>query len=183
MYGILFGCKHFHQCLYGWEVKVEIDLKHPLPIMKKPLHSATPNLQSNYVPTTVSPRSAFYPWYSYTRSKYSVKEISFCHLPQVAPTLGNFVHSIGAKHGVSDRRLNEILSTTAQNEQFQTLETTILHGWPNERSLCAAEIRKYWNQSDYLTCTENIILKGHKIVILHEQRSEIPALYTSFPPL
>ena len=63
--------------------------------------------------------------------------------PELSKNIETFVHSIVAQHGVSDRRLNEIRSATAQNEQFQTLKTTILLGWPNERSSCAPEIREY----------------------------------------
>jgi len=45
MFAILFGCKHFHQYIYGHNVRVESDHKPLISIMKKPIHAAPPRLQ------------------------------------------------------------------------------------------------------------------------------------------
>ena len=44
-YAILFGCKRFHQMVYGRPVKVESDHTPIESIWKKPLHSAPPRIQ------------------------------------------------------------------------------------------------------------------------------------------
>ena len=45
MLAIFFGCKRFHQYLYGRKVKVETDHKPLVPIFKKTLSTAPPRLQ------------------------------------------------------------------------------------------------------------------------------------------
>ena len=45
MFAILFGCKHFHQNVYGQKVHVEGDHKPLISIMSKPLHAALTRLQ------------------------------------------------------------------------------------------------------------------------------------------
>ena len=44
-YAILFGCKRFHQYVYGRRVNVQSDHKRLEAIMRKPLSSAPPRLQ------------------------------------------------------------------------------------------------------------------------------------------
>ena len=44
-YAILFGCKRYHQYVYGRPVKVESDHKPTESIWKKPLHTAPPRIQ------------------------------------------------------------------------------------------------------------------------------------------
>ena len=45
MFAILFGCRRFHQYIYGHEVKVETDHKPLVSIMEKTLLAAPPRLQ------------------------------------------------------------------------------------------------------------------------------------------
>ena len=45
LYAILFGCRRFHQYLYGHKVTVQSDHKPLESIMKKPLSVAPPRLQ------------------------------------------------------------------------------------------------------------------------------------------
>lgn len=45
MFAILFGCRCFHQYIYGHEVKVETDHKPLVSIMEKTLLAAPPRLQ------------------------------------------------------------------------------------------------------------------------------------------
>ena len=45
LYAVLFGCKRFHQYLYGRQVIVESDHKPLEAIMRKPLAAAPPRLQ------------------------------------------------------------------------------------------------------------------------------------------
>ena len=74
MYGILFGCKHFHQYLYGREVKVETDHKPLVAIIRKPLSPSQAQTHANVL-TKVPPRCAFCPWYTDTSSRHPVEEI------------------------------------------------------------------------------------------------------------
>ena len=174
MYGILFGCKHFHQYLYGREVKVETDHKPLVPIMKKPLHSAPARLQRmlmylqkyhldvHFVPGKLIPVAD-------TLSRKFLPDT----YPELSKNMEAHVHTVLAQHGVTDQRLDQIRSATAQNDQFQRLRKVILQGWPNERSSCSPEILEYWNHRDELTYAEGLILKGQKVVIPHDQRSDV----------
>ena len=49
LYAILFGCRRFHQYLYGYKVTVQSDHKPLESIMKKPLSAAPPRLQRMFL--------------------------------------------------------------------------------------------------------------------------------------
>ena len=53
------------------------------------------------------------------------------------------------------------------------LMSTILNGWPNEKSQVAKNIQTFWNFHDELCETDGLILKGGRIVIPTGIRSEI----------
>ena len=61
---------------------------------------------------------------------------------------------------ISSERLQQLQMPTAQDPAIQTLKSTILIGWPEEREEVSVHIREYWNQRDELTIHNGIIFKN-----------------------
>ena len=53
------------------------------------------------------------------------------------------------------------------------LKQTILDGWPNSRSDCRKLILEYWNHRDELAVEDNLIFRGHAILIPKSLREEM----------
>ena len=174
MYAAVFGCTKFHQYIYGRKVTVETDHKPLIPISKKPLHAAPPRLQRMLIQL----------------QKYDVELIcipgkqipvadtlSRNFMPDTYKDLANgieaHVHTVVSNAPVSDRKIKKIQEATQSDPQFQVLKNTILMGWPESRKDCPPTIIEYWNYRDELSVTNDLILKGEKIVVPNSLRQEI----------
>uniref|UniRef100_A0A3P9K9H2 Gypsy retrotransposon integrase-like protein 1 n=1 Tax=Oryzias latipes TaxID=8090 RepID=A0A3P9K9H2_ORYLA len=166
LYAVLFGCKRFHEYIYGRKVVVESDHKPLESIIKKPLAAAPPQLQRMILQL----------------QRY---DISITHLPgkdiPVADTLSRKaipyedqtlnegmeaqVHAVMSNVAVSDKRLTEIKEVTSMDPQLTTLKKVILDGWPETRSSCPHNIQEYWNYRDEISEFDGILFKGEKIII------------------
>ena len=74
---------------------------------------------------------------------------------------------------MSDRRLEQIRLSTESDPQFQTLTKYILEGWPESQRDCPNSIREYWNFRDELSIENELVMKGCRIVIPHDLRTEM----------
>ena len=167
LYAILFGCKRFHQYIYGQKITVESDHKPLESIATKPLAAAPPRLQRMLLQL----------------QKYDLKII---HVPgkkiPVADTLSRQVptqqenseefkeieaqvHCITANLPVNDKKMEEVRQATANDPHLCRLKHVISEGWPANRQNCKQEMHEYWNFRDELTVIDGIIFKGTKIFI------------------
>ena len=145
LYAILFGCKRFHQYLYGQKVTVESDHKPLESISTKALAAAPPRLQRMLLQL----------------QKYDLKII---HVPgkniPVADTLSRQslpigtdgfdmtsdleaqVHCIVTNLPFHDNKLKEIRDATTKDQQCQHLTNMIL---PPNRQNCPKILAEVWN--------------------------------------
>lgn len=130
LYPILFGCKHFHQYVYGCHIIVESDHKPLESITRKPLTAAPPGLQRMLLQLQR---------YDFTIIHRAGKEIP------VADTLSRKslsdhddmqVHMVYNNLPVSDSKPNEVRTETEKDTQLMLLKQTIKDGWPDERGKC-----------------------------------------------
>ena len=137
MFAILFGCKHFHQYIYGHNVRVESDHNPLISIMKKPIHAAPPRLQRMILQLQK---------YSIVLHHLPGKSIPVAgtlsrkFLPDTYPKLAEgrdiHVHTVLASLPVSDNKLEDIRSVTDNDTQLLTLQNVILSGWPESQKEC-----------------------------------------------
>lgn len=179
--GILFGCKRFHQFIYGREVTVHCDHKPISSIMKKPLSAAPPRLQRMLLQLQK---------YSITVQYVSGKEIpvSDClSRHNVTETYQNLVegldyhvHSVRKQLFVTDKRLEIIKQEIKNDSEMRTLKQAILKGWPDTRSQCDPSILEYWNHRDEISYENDLIFRGQKLLIPRALRNEmIKQVHTS----
>uniref|UniRef100_A0A674NI52 Gypsy retrotransposon integrase-like protein 1 n=1 Tax=Takifugu rubripes TaxID=31033 RepID=A0A674NI52_TAKRU len=166
LYAILFGCKRFHQYVYGRHTIVESDHKPLESIMKKLLAAAPPRLQRMIL--------------QLQRYDFSIVHRPGKDIP-VADTLSRKslsdqddslregmdmqVHTVYSNLPVSDTKLKEIRAETEKDAQLVLLKETIQSGWPEERPMCPQSIAEYWNHRAELSVMNDIIFKREKIII------------------
>lgn len=174
LYAILFGCKRFHQYIYGRHITVESDHKPLESILRKPLAAAPPRLQRMMLQLQR---------YNFTITHRPGKDIPVADtlsrksLPDQATSLSEGmdmqVHTVYSNLPVSDTRLEDIRTETGKDAQLIVLKRTIKSGWPEERKLCPQSIAEYWNHRDELSHMNDILFKGEKIIIPTSLRTEM----------
>ncbi|XP_048252566.1 uncharacterized protein K02A2.6-like [Haliotis rufescens] len=174
MFAILFGCKRFHQYVYGRHVKVESDHKPLISIMKKPLAVAPARLQRMMLQLqkydlTVEHRPGKEIVVADTLSRKSVPDT----YPHLSEGMDAHVHMIVSNVPVSEKRMEDIRRATEADPQFSLLQQTIIDGWPEHRKLCPGTILEFWNFRDQLAFMDGIIFKGQKIVIPKSLRTSM----------
>ena len=171
LYAVLFGCRRFHEYLYGRHVTVESDHKPLETILRKPLALAPPRLQrmmlalQKYTITLIHRPGKESP-VADTLSRKSMEHED----KSLTEAIETQVHSVISTAPVSADRLDDIKTATAQDEQLSTLQQVIRSGWPEKRKRCHPHVSEYWNHRDEITEADGILLKGEKIIIPHKLR-------------
>ncbi|CAI5681852.1 unnamed protein product [Oreochromis niloticus] len=174
LYAVLFGCKRFHEYMYGRHVTIESDHKPLESILKKPLASAPPRLQrmilqlQKYNISIIHKPGKDIP----VADTLSRKSIEF-HDKSLCDGMDAQIHSVLSNMPVSDQRLSEIRNETAQDPQLNTLRRTTLSGWPDKRSQCPPDIQEFWNHRDEISLIDGIIFKGEKMIIPKRLRKDM----------
>ena len=174
MYAIVFGCRYFHQYIYGRDVLVQTDHKPLVSIVTKPIHAAPARLQRMilqlqkyhlvlvHVPGKKIPVAD-------TLSRKFLPDT----LPSISEDLEAQVHLVTSSLPVSDARIEQIRTETISDPQLVDLSSMILNGWPDYQSQCPYSVREFWNCRDELSVVDQIVMKGHRIVIPQSLRSEM----------
>lgn len=174
LYAILFGCKRFHQYVYGRHIIVESDHKPLESILRKPLTAAPPRLQrmilqlQRYDVTITHKPGKDIPLAD-ALSRKSLPD----HDNSLSEGMDLQVHTVYSSLPVSDTKLKEIQTETDKDTQLTLLKRTIKDGWPEERKQCPQSIAEYWNFRDELSQMNNILFKGEKIVVPASLRAEM----------
>ena len=174
MFAILFGCKRFHQYVYGRHITVESDHKPLESIVKKPLGQAPARLQrmmlqlQNYDMTVKHVPGKDIPVADTLSRKF---------MPDTFPNLSEGmdvqVHTVMSNLQFSSNKLDEIKRSTDSDPQLSTLRNVILQGWPELRNKCPTEILDFWTFRDELTVMDSIVFKGQRVVIPKSMRNAI----------
>lgn len=83
------------------------------------------------------------------------------------------IHTVTSNAPVSDHKMKEIKTATAQDEQLSMLRQVITSGWPESHQKCPSTVAAYWNHRDQRSEASRILLKGEKIIVPHSLRAEM----------
>ena len=174
LYAVLFGCKRFHQYLYGRQVIVESDHKPLESIMRKPLAAAPPRLQRMILQLqrydiTITHKPGKQIPVADTLSRKPIE----CTDNSLSEGMDLQIHTVISSAPVSDRKMAEIKAATAQDEQLSMLRQVIQAGWPESNKRCPSAVAEYWNHRDEISETNGTLLKGEKIIVPHSLRAEM----------
>ena len=74
---------------------------------------------------------------------------------------------------ISSERLSQLQKATEQDPVMQTLKTTILTGWPEQREEVPIHIREFWNFRDQLSLYNGVLFKSQRLIIPKALRLEV----------
>ena len=164
---LVYGLEKFDQFTYGRKVVVHNDHKSLAAILSKPLSHAPRRLQSLMMRL-----------YRYDIEFHYVKGVQL----YLADTLSRaYLHTeekdmhimMAESVKIPDQRMNEIREATARDHTMLTLTEYIVNGWPDTKQEVPAEIRPYFDVRDTLSQENGVILKGERIVIPSELRTDM----------
>ncbi len=72
---------------------------------------------------------------------------------------------------VENLRLAELRDHTTHDEVYQTLLTMIKDGFPDKKSETPEKLKPYWSIRESLTCEDDLILYGCRLIIPHSLRA------------
>lgn len=174
LFAVLFGCKRFHQYLYGRHVIVESDHKPLESVMRKPLAAAPPRLQRMILQLqrydiSITHKPGKQIPVADTLSRKPIK----CQDDSLSEGMDSQIHTVIRNAPVSDRKMSKIRAATAQDEQLSALKQVVLSGWPETNKQCPPAISEYWNHRGEISETDGILLKGEKIIVPRSLRAEM----------
>lgn len=168
---IKFGCKKFHQYIYGKRLKVESDHKPLEIIFKKPLNTAPPRLQR-----IIFDVMQYSPIVEYKKGKELFladalsRDCATERDLKMERELEMKVHiCLALKHDAGKR----LVRSTSEDPELVKLKKMILDGWPEEIRLVESELRKYWNFREELSSYEGLIYKGDRFFIPKNEQQNI----------
>lgn len=170
---ILWGCKRFHQYVYGRHITVESDHKPLEAFIRKPLAAAPSRLQrmiwqlQKYSFTIVHIPGKNIP-VADTLSRKSMP----CTDHSLTEEMDVQVHTVLSALPVSDVKLSNIRKETDRDVQMSTLKRVIKEGWPAERKRCPTAILDGIIEMSYRRWAV-WSSKGEKIIIPMQLREEM----------
>ncbi|MCG8048271.1 MAG: RNase H-like domain-containing protein [Candidatus Thiodiazotropha endolucinida] len=166
MLAILFGCTRFKQYIYGRRTVVESDCKPIESIMKKPLCSASPRLQRLLLQLQqFDIHVIHYPGKKIPLGDALSRNFVSETFPNLVQGLDTHVHTVIQSAPISDSKIKQIQDATREDAQMQVLIQVIETGWPEARQCCPKTVLEYWNHRDEISCENDIVFKGQKLVI------------------
>ena len=170
----MFGCKRFHNYVYGKEVSVQTDHKPIEAIFKKSIERSPPrvtrmlmdlakyNLKVNWIPG---------------------KEMHLADALSRAPSVETNEKLDNKNDDVEVYKIVQMPLTDVQVNEYKTAllkeptELKLLHtiqkGWPKYFKDLGDELKPFWNEKEEFSQYDGIILKGNRVYVPKGLRSKI----------
>lgn len=167
---IRYGCKKFHEYVYGKKLTIETDHKPLEIIFKKPLHTAPARLQrilfdvTQYDPVIEYKKgSQLYVADSLSRDcKQNIEN-------NAEPEMEIEVHIVMA---MSKKMQNIFISGTKDDGELSQLQQMIQEGWPNEIRHVPYQLRQFWTFREELSTYNGLVFKGNNVMVPKSQVNE-----------
>lgn len=170
---IAFGCKRFHQYIYGKNVLVESDHKPLETIFKKPLNMCPARIQriklsvQKYdLRVTYKPGKELLLADALSRSPLNdtsnadeLLEMQVCTISQDLP--------------ISVEKKQEFVNETRNDPEMQLLAKFITNGWPHNKDNVPSTIKAYHTFHEELSIIDNLIFKGERLIVPKNLRKMI----------
>ncbi|XP_014665126.1 PREDICTED: uncharacterized protein K02A2.6-like, partial [Priapulus caudatus] len=169
MLAVAFGLEKFHYYTYGRKVTIVTDHKPLVAIVSKPLSKAPRRLQSLLLRTQ---KYVFGLVYKPGTSIPVADALSRNPLPDKPVTDVVTVNNVSFSP-IRRGRLEEIRVASEKDQTFTELKSTIMKGWPDDKSRLPPTITPFFNYRDELSVQDGIILRGERVVIPRSMRADI----------
>ena len=173
MLAIVFGCKKFHDYIYGLpDITVETDHKPLQNILQKPLYMAPAHLQhmmmsiQKYLINVI---------YKPGKELLIADTLSRAPLPDEADDLQFQQYDINILHTlpITEPKLAELEQQTKQDPTLLDLKLAVQTGWPDNKADAPPGARQFWNYRDEVTYHHGIFFKGRRVIIPTSMHSEM----------
>lgn len=175
---ILFGCKRFHEYIYGRKFTIFNDHKPLQSIFKKQITECPPRIQR----------------FLYQLQKYDfVLEYSPGKTMVVSDTLSrapiadnqteinpdemiHHINSVIRDIPISEERLRQLREESAKDEVIQDIIKYIEKGWPENSTQVSQNVMPYFTFREELSIVEGLLMKGTRIIVPKSLRKEMKAI-------
>lgn len=179
---ICFGLNKFNEYVFGKKVIVETDHEPLISIFKKPLNKCPARLQRMLL--------QLQKWDIDLRYKPGKELILADALSRTymknsenfewGKEIESQVCLITSQINVTESKLKEFKEETDKDEELMELKKVIKNGWPKNNKKLHENIKVYSQFQDQLTIVDDLIYKGHLLVIPKSLRNEmISRVHTS----
>ena len=172
---IKFGCKRFHQYIYGKEVVVETDNKPLEVIFRKNIEKAPPHIARMMMDLMKYKLKV-----KWIRGKDCViaDALSRISLDEVENDLDDKsvdieVFPVIQELNMTEDQLEKFKTATETNEMEKELLEVIKTGWPSYYKDLNENLKLFWNDRDEFSHQDNIILKGSRVYIPEAMREKM----------
>ncbi|CAC5373013.1 unnamed protein product [Mytilus coruscus] len=171
---IVFGCQKFHHYVYGRQVDVESDHKPLENIFSKPLNE-TPQriqrfvLQLQKYDIIVRYKSGKSMYVSDTLSRMYLQET----VEKLVPDIEINEIQLNAHLLISSEKYELFTKQTESDEILQQMTKTNKEGWTLKKEELPEDLKMYWQFRNEITCIDNLLYKGLKLIIPTSLRKEM----------
>ena len=167
---ICFGCKKFHDYVFGKPVIIETDHKPLLGVMSKPLHMLSARMQRMRMRLQ---RYDLHLVYKPGKEMFIADTLSRAYLNNTKPNdLFDDTIEVNVVQ-ISDQKLQEFRESTARDPALQCLKQAVLHGWPECSYNAPSEIKPYFAFRDEITYESQLLFKGSRLIVPINLRSDM----------
>ncbi|GBN70358.1 Retrovirus-related Pol polyprotein from transposon 17.6 [Araneus ventricosus] len=161
---VVYGCKKFHQYVYGTKYKIYSDHKPLIAMSKKPLSDMSSRMQRFYLQLQSYDYEIFYKLGKETSvfdtlSRASLIKNHFLTLEEDSLVL-SVLHSLP----ISDIKLQEIRDANKSDPVVQELKSLLECGWDSSKRV-SLSAKKYLQYKDELHFVDDLLLKFDLIVV------------------
>jgi len=166
---VVFGCKRFHQYIYGKHVTIETDHKPLEAIFNKPLSQAPSRLQRMLMQLqgydiNLKYKKGTEMYIADALSRAFPTDIIVDDF-ETEMTEEKCVHLMSSKAYVTDRKVEEIKEQVRNDDTMQQLISQIRQGWPSNKQLVSPQIKEYYQHRERLSENDGLVYAGHAILI------------------
>jgi hypothetical protein len=159
---IVFGCKKYHQYIYGKPVTIETDHKPLEYLLKKPLIASPLRLQRMMLSLQQYDLSVYY---KPGKTLYIADTLSRAPGTQTEPEQEtSYVHTI-QNLPVSTESIEKLKVETNKDTVLQKLLQQTKRGWPENRHSVDPEIHQLWSVRHEISEEDGLLLRGERLIV------------------
>lgn len=180
LFAIVFGCKKFHQYIYGKTIQVETDHQPLVTLFKKSLSDVPARLQRMMIAiqsydliVSYVKGSEMYVSDTLSRAPINKTEIDETDFNELYSNIECQVNLLTSNLSISKEKLEKIISHSLSDISFKKIIEYFKEGWPKSRQHCDPIVLPYWNIRDEIHVVNNILFKNNSVIIPKSLRPSI----------
>lgn len=171
-----FGATRFYQYVFGKKFIIETDHKPLISIIKKPLYLTPPRLQRMLMQLkkynfelVYKPGKKLIVADTLSRAFGLNKEFD----ENLDFDIESEICAVELSLNITDHKKQEIKNLTLKDSELSQLKNFLEQGWPKSIKNCPENIKFYYKFKEEISCIDQLIFKGQKLIVPQAMRKEI----------